>query len=426
MNTAPPAAQSRHFQSAHVRAGHYALKELASDLPDLINQLITGVLNTPDGHLHFLAAPGGRYGTSFTPFHPDGLTAQRRFNVLTIMAGETESLRQPEIDWEIKAASPPYDGLQELANEFGLGPLTQRPPYIELIAYNVAAIDTQNSKVEGSSAAIEVLLAEGLSHELVTLGYRAYVPGTTTIRGALTGAKMDWTKEVHIDRGRATIQIPIAAALNCVVSYDGIAQSHYWLSDPARIPNPRRAVYEAFDPRLANLNAIIANAQGRGEEARDLESAVAWLLWMLGFSVAHLNTRRIREATDLVVATPLGHFAVVECTTGLLKAENKLSVLHDRAEAARRSLAEANSAHLRLLPVIVTSKTRAEITPDLEAAEKLGILVMTRENLDNAINQRTLVHPNADQIYAEAEQVVSEALAKHQAQQTLSLDLPPS
>jgi hypothetical protein len=56
MNTAPPAAQPRHFQSAHVRVGHYALKELASDLRDLINQLITGVLNTPDGPLHFLAA----------------------------------------------------------------------------------------------------------------------------------------------------------------------------------------------------------------------------------------------------------------------------------------------------------------------------------------------------------------------------------
>ena len=83
--------------------------------------------------------------------------------------------------------------------------------------------------------------------------------------------------------------------------------------------------------RLENLRAIIANAQGRGEEARDMESVVAWLLWMLGFSVAHLNTRRTRDAADLLVTSPAGHFAVVECTTGLLKAENKLSLLHERA-----------------------------------------------------------------------------------------------
>jgi hypothetical protein len=122
------------------------------------------------------------------------------------------------------------------------------------------------------------------------------------------------------------------------------------------------------------------------------------------------------------VATPQGHFAIVECTTGLLKAENKLALLHDRAEAARRNLAAANSAHLRLLPVMVTSKTRAEITPDIETAERLGVLVMTRENLDNAINQRTMVFPNADQVYAEAEQIVRDALAKYQPQQPT----PPS
>jgi hypothetical protein len=32
---------------------------------------------------------------------------------------------------------------------------------------------------------------------------------------------------------------------------------------------------------------------------------------------------------------------------------------------------------------------------------------MTREQLDNAINQRTLILPNADQVYMEAEQIVS-------------------
>jgi hypothetical protein len=426
MNTAPPAARPQHFQSPHVRAGHYALEELAPNVHDFINQLISGILKTPNGPLHFSAAPGGRHATSYIPFHPDGLTTQRRFSVLTLMAGETDTIRQPEIDWEIKAASPPYDGIQELANEFGLGPLTQRPPYIEIIAYNVAVIDTQNSKVAGTSADIDVLFAKGLVRDRLTLGYRVYVPGTATTRSVVTGAAMQWTEDIHFDRGRTTIQIPLAAAVNCTVSYDGAAQSHYWLSDPTRIPNPRRAVYEAFDPKLENLNAIIANAQGRGHEARDLESAVAWLLWMLGFSIAHLNTRRTRDAADLLVATPQGHFAVVECTTGLLKAENKLSILHDRAEAARRSLADSNSAHLRLLPVIVTSKARTEITPDLETAERLGILVMTRENLDNAINQRTLIHPNADQIYAESEQVVSEALAKYQLQETLPLDLPPA
>ncbi len=425
LNTAPSAGQAQHFQSQHVRAGNYALHELAPDLRDLINRLLKGVLETPHGDLHFMAAPGGAHGAAFEPFHPDGLLNQIRINVLTLMAGTTETIRQPEIDWEIKAASRPYDGLQELATEFGLGPLSQRPPYIEAVAYNVSAIDLQRSKVSGTTADICVLLAKGLPVDRLTVGYRVYVPGSATTRSAITGTAIQWNDEETAQHGRTQIHVPIASALSCTVSYDGIAQSYYWLGDPNQSQNPRRAIYEAFDPKLEALKTTIATAQRRGEEARDLKSAVAWLLWMLGFSVAHLNTRRTRDAADLLVATPSGHFAIVECTTGILKAENKLSLLHERAEAARRGLAASNSAHLRLMPVMVTSKMRAEIAPDLEAAEKLGVLVMTRESLESAVN-RTLVQPNADQMYTEAEKAITEAIAKHKESDTLPLDLPPT
>jgi hypothetical protein len=62
--------QVQHFHSPHVRAGHYHLKELASDVRHFINQLTAGIVKTPTGPLHFFPAPGGRYATSFIPFHP--------------------------------------------------------------------------------------------------------------------------------------------------------------------------------------------------------------------------------------------------------------------------------------------------------------------------------------------------------------------
>jgi hypothetical protein len=71
--------------------------------------------------------------------------------------------------------------------------------------------------------------------------------------------------------------------------------------------------------------------------------------------------------------------------------------------------------------VIVTTKTAAEVKADIEATEKLGILVLTRENLNQAID-RTLMQPNADQTYAEAEQAVNAALAKYEAQPALPLN----
>jgi hypothetical protein len=174
-------------------------------------------------------------------------------------------------------------------------------------------------------------------------------------------------------------------------------------------------VYETIDPQLQTIQLFIAG-QGRGQDARNLEAAVAWLLWMLGFSIAHLGAMpKTQDAADLLMATPMGHFAVVECTTGLLKAENKLAHLHERAEVVRRSLRETNNTAFRVLPAIVTSKARNEVTADLEAAERLGIYVMAREGLDQAVNQ-TLFQPNPDQIYAQAEQEVAAALSRYRTQ----------
>jgi hypothetical protein len=409
--TSGPTALPPHFRSPHVRAGHYKLAELGLDVRGLIERLCVGLLNTPDGELRF---PGGDYAASFVPFYPDALQNQVRHNVLTIIGERAETIRQPDIDWEIKGASRPYEGLQELANEFALGPVTERSVFVEIFAQNISAIDTKMSKLAGTNADIQVLLAKGLNTGLVTLGYRIYLPGAATNRGTLSGEDMLWNEESEYLRGHATLQVPNAAVLNCSVSYDGVTQIHWWLADPTQAQNPRRAVYESFDPKLETLRNIVGAAQSRGQAARDLEAAVAWLLWMLGFSVAHLGgTARTRDAADLIVTSPNGNFAVVECTTGLLKAENKLALLHQRAQTVRATLAGSN-AHLRVLPIMVTSRPKNEITPDLEAAVNLGIYVMTRESLEAAINQ-TLIQPNADQLYMQTEQAVTAALAKYNA-----------
>lgn len=421
LNTTEPNLQPRHFQSENIRAGRYTLSDLNLDLRGFVDQLISETIVTPHGALVFPAASGGRHATSYVPFHGDGLKTQTRFSVLTIMGAPIAPLQQPDLDWEIKAASPPYDGLQEIANELGLGLMSSPTSSIEIVAFNIAAIDMQASKVTGTSANLQIVLAKHLKKSKTMLGYRVFAPGTNTVRGVLAGDQLHWTEDGPSLKGRTEIEVAAAAVVNCVVSYNGLAQSHQWIGDPERTQNSRRAVYETFDPKLENLKAAIANASIRGQDARQLEPAVAWLLWLLGFSVTHLGgTPRTRDAVDIIATTPAGHFAVVECTTGLLKAENKLALLHARTVAVRDSLAASNSSHLRVLPAIVTSRTAAEIQAEVEAAERLGVLVMTRENLDRAI-ERTLVQPNAEQSYVEAEQAVSAGLTKYQTEPDLPL-----
>jgi hypothetical protein len=57
--------------------------------------------------------------------------------------------------------------------------------------------------------------------------------------------------------------VPVGAVLQCFVSYDGVAQSHYWVADPKIIPNPRRVAYETFDPGLVALKELIDKVRPR-------------------------------------------------------------------------------------------------------------------------------------------------------------------
>lgn len=227
---------------------------------------------------------------------------------------------------------------------------------------------------------------------------------------------MKWEPRQHFLYGSAEIEVPEGAVIHCTATYAGYAQHQGWISDPSTVQNPYRAVYEAFDNQMVTLRDFLEHSQGKGRDARDLEAGVAWLLWMLGFSVAHLGgTAKTQDAPDLIATTPRGNFAVIECTTGLLKADNKLPRVIERAETVRRKLDASGNRHLRVLPIMVTSKDREEVKADLEQAEKLGVVVVTKESLLQALN-RTLVLPDAEGIYAEGERTAREGQEKYMRQ----------
>jgi hypothetical protein len=259
------------------------------------------------------------------------------------------------------------------------------------VLLNLAAFDFQ-STVIGNRATIAALLTLGLPPEAVTVGYRVFSGGKVVGRSRVNGADMQWAETSERQRGTFEVDVPKAAVLNCVVSFRGVAQHHGWVGDQDNMQNPRRAVYEVFDKKLETLTDILTKAQTRGQDARDLEAGVAWVLWMLGFSAAHIGglPRTQQQFADLIVTTPSGHFVVV----------------------VRQAIAASNNQHLRVLSVMVTSKPRNEIVADIEQAEKLGVLVATAETLVRAI-ERTILLPNADAMFSEFQELASATLAKY-------------
>src|SRR5262249_22490176 len=150
----------------------------------------------------------------YEPFHPEGLKQQSRFNVLTILGGQLQAdyIRQPLLDWELGAAPTPYGGLQELAFEYQIGAL-RGVASVEIIAFNVAAVDFHGSRVSGSKARLCVLLAHGLSTENVTLGYCVFSQGRVETRSMIKGTAMQWEKTADHQCGSTEIDVPNAAVL---------------------------------------------------------------------------------------------------------------------------------------------------------------------------------------------------------------------
>lgn len=413
IGTGPSEVPPSHFQSENIRAGYYNLAELELSIEDVLAQLLSGSIQTPHGKLHFPSSMAGNYPISFEPFHSAGIANQSRLNVLRIEGAQQNLNQQIEsFNWELRGARSPYDNVQELMNEYKLGLLRPDHISVEFVAFNVAVVEFA-SKVEGSKAFPRMRLAHGLDFKLATLGYRAVMRGNVLSRGSISGEDLIWKNEEAYKVGEGELDIPVNSALQCFASYAGTVQHFGWLADPMASQNPRRAAYEAFDPELSTLKDIFAKAQGRGPQTKDFEAGLAWLFWMLGFSVAHLGgVPRTQDAADLILVTPKGGFAIIECTTGLLKAENKMALLNDRLQAVRKKLDGADSSHIRILPVMITSKSKEEVKADLDQAEKLEILVLTKDDFDEAIT-RTLVLPDADIFLDEGFKAVARAKAKH-------------
>jgi hypothetical protein len=302
-------------------------------------------------------------------------------------------------------AALPYQGSQELLTEFSLGYFEDDRCRFDIAAHPVIRI-APVSKVDGKRADIVMDVAENLERSGASLGYRVIsATGAVVSRNRLSADHLQWSGSEYWHHGSFSIDVPEASAIQCFASYSGQAHHYWWIADPAFSANPKRPAYELMDEGLTILQDFLTRQPGKGN-ARDLEAGVSWLLWMLGFSVAHIgNVPKTTDAVDLIATTPAGHFALIECTTGLLKANNKLALLVSRAAALRERLAQLRQQHLRVLPVIVTSRPRAEVAAELEQAAQHQVLVVTQETLIEAI-PRTMLQPDPERLYAEAEQSV--------------------
>lgn len=392
------------FVSDQVIAQRFALSDLGISPSNVIKDALEGTIKTPQGEFALLPQSTGGFAATFIPLHPEVLAQQTRTGVLQIRGSDqTDHWQNPILDWSLRSAISPYDNLNELSIDFGIGAIIERSAIFEAVASSIVVVDL-SSQINGEAANVGVLATKGLDRTQITIGYRVIDKNNVVIRDTIRGDELNWIEEATRDIGSCDIRVPPASVVNCYARYKGITYHSGFIVDPSLAQNPRRSAYERFDPELRVLTDLLNTKDKR--YSRDLESAVACLLWMLGFNTCHLGgTKVLQDGPDIVGMTSEGHFIIVECTIGMLKADSKMPKLLSRTFAVRDQLAKSGHTHLRVIPVMVTTLSRAEIASDSGDAASNGVLVISGDDFHEAIG-RTLAPPNSNRIFAEAEQAL--------------------
>jgi hypothetical protein len=411
LNTGAPRNLPAPFESENVKAGHFMLRDAKLTRRDAVKAIMAGSISTPHGVLRFPPNDSNQYSAHYQPYHNDGLKTQTRIAHLTLMGGPLPEYRarRLELDWELRGAETPYDGLQDLLNEFEPGFIGDNSN-VEVAAFNAATIDF-GSVIKGELAELAIRTALSADTSKVSVGCRVLDAGKVIERRRFKGSDFVWSDQDGYKLGRKDFAVPRAAAVHATVSYNGVAQQHYYFYDPSSFQNARRAAYEAFDPKFVAFDDILTRAQHPAKpDSRDFEAAMPWLFWMLGFSPSSLSgASKMSNAPDAILCTPKGHIVVLECTVGLLKEDSKVPKVHDRANAVRRNLEHTSTRFIRVLPVIVTAKSREDIRPELESAVRSGVYVIACEGIET-MKQGSLFISDADQLFEQAEQELAAAL----------------
>jgi hypothetical protein len=286
-----------------------------------------------------------------------------------------------EIDNSLRASSPPFDGLADIAIWLGLSApggthrqtsITVRvqPPVDFLLDKSTLADDRlrvtlhAQPKFDTTSVRLAVRAAPGDG-----LGSRKQVAGEI-VWGEVVDERREGTAEISLQNADG--------ALVMLMAGDATVRRN-WFLDPTKARNYRLLAIQHFDKDLRMVRQAVLEST---ESAR-FETGVAALLFLLGFSPAvQLET----DSPDLVVTTPGGTLGIVECTMRIADFASKLGKLVDRRGSLTKSL-QASGHTPHITAALVCRMPRDQIAAHEGELRSHNVILITGEDLTGVLER---------------------------------------
>lgn len=313
-------------------------------------------------------------------YHSEIIFRERWFSELHLQVIGTQrplpaTIELAAIDNELRGSEPPFDGLADAAAWLGLsapGTMTN-PPSIGIRVGPPVDLIFEGCRLADDRLMLTLHAHPKFDVSRVGLAVRA-VPGD-----ALNGRKQiaDTIKWSRVREGRrvgvAHITLEGADNVLAMLLIEGSTVRRHWFIDPAKARNNRLLAVQHFDKDLKMIKQAVLEST----DSVKFEHGVAALLFLLGFtSSVQLET----DAPDLIVTTPGGKLAIVECTTRISDFATKVGKLVDRRGALSKQLS-ASGHPGQVAAVLICRLPRDRIAAQADELRTHNIILLAGDDL---------------------------------------------
>jgi hypothetical protein len=305
----------------------------------------------------------------------------------------------------LRVANPPFDGITELTQVLRLADtrLTHQRPSIGLRIGMPADLLLNDLRLSGNRLHLSFIAHTKFDQKKLSVAVRGF-PGKGLSTRQQVAHAIQWKRaKNNFKQGKLDLQFENTDSAILMVTYAGQLVRRQWVIDPEKAINARLVAMQAFDKDLKQLRQALFEST----DAVKFEQGVAALLFLLGFNPSPVLET---QAPDILLATPSGAIAVVECTTRTSDFNSKIGKLVDRRQLLTTQLAASGHAR-RIQAFLVSSQTRAQVAAELQRVAALNVTLLTREDIVQGISQ-TRLPLNPDKLLDDAAQrLTTEAAA---------------
>lgn len=304
-----------------------------------------------------------------------------------------------EYDNALRAATPPFDGLADAASWLGLlAPGTDsRPSGINIRVGPPVDIVFDKCSLAEDRLRITLNAHPKFDTSHVKLSVRT-VPGDGLASRRQIASEIVWGRARNgIRAGVADVSLKNADSALAMLMIGSTTVRRQWFGDESKARNQRLIAVSRFDKELRMIrNAVLENP-----DSNRFEAGVSALLFLLGFSP---SVQVESDAPDIVVATPHGRIALVECTIRVADFATKLGKLVDRRGALAKALQASNHPN-NVAAVLVCRLPKDQISTQIESLRAHRVILLTEEDIVGGFER--LRFPNdPDKMLEEAEEAL--------------------